>query len=443
MFFDDPTPAEQQADIRAKIAFIAPKTADDVKLMAAGLKTWGDLHELVFLDWAAPFGRWKAKALWTRTRADPDALIEVAERHKREAEKRGRFQPRTAAEVERMPIPAYRVKGVLPAEGLAVIYGASGSGKSFLATAVAAAIGEGSPFFGHPTVAAEVLYVALEGEVGYRGRVQAWRLHHGRPMPERLAFLLQRFNLTNATDVFDLAATCPPGCVVIIDTLNRAAPGLDENSSKDMGAVIEGAKNLQRSLGGLVVLVAHTGKDTSKGVRGHSSLFAALDAAILVTREGAVRRWKVDKAKDGKDGEQHGFRLEVVELGFDQEGDPVSSCVAIPDASSGPPKPLSGYRQLGLATLHEAATNGVIDEGGAFVGVPLAEWRTAFYRNCPAENEDAKRKAFKRAREDLIELGLIAVHDNVYRFSGPQSDATNAVIAATLAVKRDKRGTLA
>ena len=72
----------------------------------------------------------------------------------------------------------------------------------------------------------------------------------------------------------------PPGAVVFLDTLNRAAPTADENSSKDMGEILSAAKLLQSLINGLVVLVHHTGKDATKGLRGHSSLFAALDAAV-------------------------------------------------------------------------------------------------------------------------------------------------------------------
>src|SRR5690606_31022552 len=84
--------------------------------------------------------------------------------------------------------------------------------------------------------------------------------------------------------------------VVIIDTLNRAAPGMDENSSVDMGHAIHAAKLIQQGLGGLVLLVHHSGKDAAKGMRGHSSLYAALDAASEVKRSGPDRVWSLAKA---------------------------------------------------------------------------------------------------------------------------------------------------
>jgi hypothetical protein len=444
--FDPPRLADHSASFRDVLAYIPPRGDDDVRLVAAGLKTWGELYEPLFLDWAKSFGRYKAKQLWAKTKADPDALEEVALRHLQALEHRKRFQPLTAAELALRPAPEYRIKGVLPAQGLAVIYGASASGKSFLATAFAAAIAEGEPIFDCITSPAPVLYVGLEGEAGYRGRALAWQRHNGRQMSDGVRFLLQPFRLSEATDVADLAQLCPPGCAIFVDTLNRAAPAIDENSSKDMGVVIDRAKQLQAATGGVVVLIAHTGKDPTKGLRGHSSLFAAIDAAILVSREGDARRWKVDKAKDGKDGIEFGFRLHIVKLGIDVDGDPVSSCVVVPDptAVGQEAKPLSGNRQLAHAMLHKTAPDhGVLAADGSFKGVPVEAWRAAFYEASTADNDAAKRKAFGRARADLIEMGMIAVEDEHYRFDGANAEITNQLIASNLAGQRHNTGTLA
>ena len=116
---------------------------------------------------------------------------------------------------------------------------------------------------------------------------------------------------------------------------NRAAPGMDENDSKSMGEVIGAAKAIQAELGGLVLLVHHSGKDATKGLRGHSSLHAALDAAVEVSRDGDRREWKMNKAKDGEDGEARPFRLDVVEVGTDEDGEPITSCVIVPEENAG------------------------------------------------------------------------------------------------------------
>lgn len=446
MFFDGAAPlAQSQHEMRDLLAFIKPKNVEDVRMVAAALKTAGDRYHDVFLEWAKTFGRFKAKQHWERVRPDPDALIEVAERQTAAARRRDRFKPRTAADLQAMPPPPSRIKGVFPAEGFAVVYGYSGSAKSFLCTTAAAAIAAGERFFGHATRAAPVLYVALEGEGGYRGRTLAWERHHGRAFPADVRFSIEPFSLIDAQDVADLAAICPPGVVIIIDTMNRAAPGADENSSRDMGAIIEGAKNLQRLTTGLVILVAHTGKNAEKGLRGHSSLFAALDAAILVERNGASRTWRIDKAKDGEDGAIHGFHLKSVSIGTDEDGDELTSAVVVPEDLPTIPisKPITGYRKIALDAFHEAANNaGMLAPDGSFIGVPLAAWREEFNRRSTQDSDDAKRKAFSRAREDLVEMGMIAVDNDVYSKGGPNAAAENSTIAAFLAARRDMSGTL-
>ena len=245
-----------------------------------------------------------------------------------------RYKLLGADDLRNLPPLAWRVRGVLPAVGLAGLYGPSASGKSFLALDIAAAIAEGSRWFDCRVESAPVVYAALEGEGGFKLRVAAWETHKGRALPAGLAMVLQPFKLTEPQDVKDVAAVVPAGAVVILDTLNRAAPTADENSSKDMGEILSAAKQLQSLISGLVVLVHHTGKDATKGLRGHSSLFAALDAAVEVSRDGDRREWKVAKSKDGQDGNAHPFKLQIETLGTDDYGDAITSCVVVRDTAA-------------------------------------------------------------------------------------------------------------
>ena len=237
-------------------------------------------------------------------------------------------------ELRNLPPLAWRVHGVLPAVGLAALYGPSASGKSFLAFDMAAAIAEGQHWFDCRVEPAPVVYAALEGEAGLKLRALAWEASRGRTLPDGLHMMLQPFKLTETQDVIDLAAVVPPGAVVFVDTLNRAAPTADENSSRDMGEILEAAKRLQAVAGCLVVLIHHTGKDSTRGLRGHSSLFAAMDAAIEVSRDGDRREWKVAKSKDGQDGERHPFKLAVEVLGTEATGEEITSCVVVRDTAT-------------------------------------------------------------------------------------------------------------
>ena len=98
-----------------------------------------------------------------------------------------------------------------------------------------------------------------------------------------------------------------------------------------MGQILEAANQLQTLTGGLVVLIHHTGKDATKGLRGHSPLFARMDAAIEVSRDGDRHSWRVEESKDGRDGDVHAFKLQIETLAIDEHGDAVTSCVVVPD----------------------------------------------------------------------------------------------------------------
>lgn len=247
-----------------------------------------------------------------------------------------RYRLMRADEVVDAPPLHWLVRGVLPAAGLAALFGASGSGKSFLALDLCAAVAAGWPeWFACRVKSAPVVYVALEGEAGFSQRVKAWQLHHGRYLPESLRFVMQTLDLRNPDDIAEIAeavnAAGAAGGLLVIDTLNRAASGADENSVVDMGAIIAAAKDLQARLGGMVLLVHHSGKDATKGLRGHSSLHAALDAAIEVSRTDDRRNWRIAKAKDGEDGKAHPFKLEVVKIGEHDDGEAITSCVVVAD----------------------------------------------------------------------------------------------------------------
>ncbi|MFY9182674.1 MAG: AAA family ATPase [Limnohabitans sp.] len=116
-----------------------------------------------------------------------------------------RFKLLTSGDLAELPPLRWLVRGVLPSQGLAGLYGPSASGKSFLALDLCAAVAEGRPWFGNRTQAAPVVYCALEGEGGIRLRAQAWEMHKGRKLPDSLRFVLQPFKLTEAQDVQDLA----------------------------------------------------------------------------------------------------------------------------------------------------------------------------------------------------------------------------------------------
>ncbi len=332
-----------------------------------------------------------------------------------------RFALNTTPEIIMQSLQPHRVKGIFPKTGIAAIFGPSGSGKTFVKLSMAGAISAGLDWFGHRTKPGPVICVELEGEGGLRNRILAYLTTHGSGSLDGVRYVTQNMDLRTADVEGLIEAIKAAGLespTIFIDTLNRAAPGADENSSSDMGLVIAGLKRLQAATNGLVVLVHHTGKDATKGMRGHSSLFAALDAAIEVTRNGDdMRAWKLAKSKDGEDGKSYGFSLQVIGLGEDEDGDPITSCVVEPDGSSlvpgGTSAALPALDRKGVAALEvlhslyeqqlSASTEGLASPDR--IVVPYSDW-------CAAMRGMRKNRA-SEGRADVIKKGYAKV-DGVY-----------------------------
>ncbi|WP_298128228.1 AAA family ATPase [Brevundimonas sp.] len=312
-----------------------------------------------------------------------------------------------------IPPIQWRVKGLLPTTGLAAIYGPSGSGKSFLALDLAFAIASGEDWFGRRSVRCPVTFVMLEGEAGLHNRVVAWEKHHGKSTPTDFAAIVQPFGLMVDQDLADLGCVLPDDGVVIIDTLNRAAPAADENSSADMGKILHGAKRLQEVTGGLVVLIHHTGKDTSKGLRGHSSLYAALDAGVEVERTAAGRSWRVGKAKDGEDGTSVPFVLRRIVLEVDMDGDDVSSCVVDRDGDNlcPPSMPSGKNQQTALRAVREllrtASTIGKAGSGAPTRCVSFEEGKAAIASALEDVVPNKRNNRAKDLLDKLVQLGFL------------------------------------
>lgn len=324
----------------------------------------------------------------------------------------------SAEDFQNLPDLDWLVKNVIPASGLACIFGQSGVGKSFNALALAAAVALGLAWFSHPTRQCGVVYVALEGKEGFRRRIRAWEIHHDRKFPVGVGFLVEAFSLDSDDDVGRLAATIREwggAGLVIIDTLNKAAAGADENSSSDMGRLIGAAAALQRLIDGVVLLIHHPGKDSSRGLRGHSSLIAALDTVIELERDGSRHYWTLVKSKDGQDGITHAFDLSVVEIGQDDSDKAITSC-AVTELEGGREFP----RQVGprgtnqkmiFAGFHEALRKHQMlaagTEQGWPEGIPFDEAVNELKGVLVSVDQNHRQIRTKEALEKLVENGYL------------------------------------
>jgi len=317
------------------------------------------------------------------------------------------------------------IKGLLPKEGMGVVYGRPGCGKSLVVLDISLRTAAGMAWRGLKTKPCPVSYIASEGGGAFANRVVSWCAEYGAPCPPGFRFSTAMLNLrSDETDALALIQDVQihqPGCgLVVIDTLSRNIAGGNENAAEDMGAFVNLCDRISKELRCLVLIVHHTGKDEARGARGHSLLLGAVSTEIEITRkQGEPGAIKVTKQRDGADGAEYGFVLKAAALGTDEDGDPVTSAVAIDaDAPKRKPRPQGRIQEL----VHDAFYQFVLDHGEpnpAGTGFPEsgrvrvvdfeAFLQFAAGRVTAASPSEA-RKAVRRAITRLMERHVLAMN---------------------------------
>lgn len=202
--------------------------------------------------------------------------------------------------------PTWLIRGFLPAQGTVMLYGPSGSYKSFLALEWALSLAYGEPgSWEMAPVKHDVLFIAGEGPIATaKKRWPAWRQHRDIEfINDHRFFILDRVPAFTDSERWedvkaDLAHLNVKPALVVIDTMARLLTGLDENSAKDVTMVTNFAESLSRHYECLVLVVHHTGKDEKKGARGSSAFQANMDSLLSTTKKHGGMELRVKKHKD-------------------------------------------------------------------------------------------------------------------------------------------------
>jgi len=247
------------------------------------------------------------------------------------------FQLVHASDVREAEDTADFVEDLLVEQGASVIYGPSNTGKSFWALELGAAVADGRHFMGLETDRGAVIYVSLEGETGAKNRIHALRKANRLLDDSPLYLCFAQLSMLSERDVEKVLSTVSEAAelsgikvkLVIIDTLSRSIPGGNENEGKDMGKLINSVDRIRAQSGAHVALIHHTGKNENNGARGHSSLRAAVDTEIKISRssDSEVSHVKVTKQRDMPKNSSMAFRLNSLHLGTNRRGKPITSCI--------------------------------------------------------------------------------------------------------------------
>jgi len=318
------------------------------------------------------------------------------------------------AQMISMPAPQWLIRDVLQRRTAGLLFGKSNVFKSFTAIDLGLAVATGRPWHGQPTEQGNVVFVATEGANGVgRLRVPGWFDHYQIPATERRAFLYPEeiaLDRKESVDEFIRELTgAGTFSLIVLDIFAGTMLG-SEIEDTTARAWVNSVQRLIRELGVTVLTVAHTGWHDETRARMHTHFWGSFDTRLKVEGDKDKRTacLTVNRHKDADSSGEWGFSLSAS----------CGTLIPILDDSVAAQKQVK-WRQVHKTAL--AALNAVISERGATKtgpGWPLEPvvaadaWKDVCPDLSTKGTPDARRMAFTRARDFLLEVGAIQMRED-------------------------------
>jgi AAA domain len=322
---------------------------------------------------------------------------------------------------------SWLVHNMLGAGEMSAFYGPPGCGKGVIIEDMALHIAAGLDWHGRATSRGAVVYIALERKKLVERRAIAFRETHGL---QNLPFAIVGgvYDFRQPATANQIAAICgqveeatsETVVLLVVDTVSRALAGGDENSPKDMGALVMTSGLIQQICPSVHVLwVHHIPHDTDR-LRGHGALLGAVDTTISVSNGSAIRTAKVVKANDSEEGQSIAFTIESVEIAPDGTTAPIAVPADTTASKAATAKrKLPDRAKLGL----DALTDALIGHGRPApqsLGLPngikvvsLDQWREELCCRDVIDRESKNPwRDFSRIKDQLAARSCIGVRDD-------------------------------
>ena len=325
------------------------------------------------------------------------------------------------------------IDGILEQNTTCTLFGASGSGKSFVAMDWACCVATGTDWHGQEVEPGPVFYIVGEGLNGFRRRLKVWAKTNGVSLEGKPFHLLKHPVQLSSSESVDCLSETIAGlvsadkpCMIVIDTLARSFGDGDENSNADVNKLMSKIDaNLRIPFNASVVLVHHSGNSDKDRARGASALKAAMDHEYRVDkRASGLRVLQCTKMKDGPEDFEFHFQIEGVSL---SDGGSAGALVPLDvptnkkAASEKLTKPaITCYQVLGKITdpFGIPPSPELVAAEGMFAPALVVHedhWKqAAIDAGISTGLADSQRTAFARAIKKLVDANRVGKHGDYY-----------------------------
>lgn len=192
-------------------------------------------------------------------------------------------------EMYAFPQPAYLVMKVLLTIGLSLLFGMSGTGKTFATLNIALSVAHGISWMERRVKKGIVWYINTEGNTTFGRRIQAWYMEHPDLSPTS-NFRVIPWSLDlreNFSDLLDTIAVLKEEnekpSLIIFDNFSMCGAGINQNLQEEVSPVLRTLNDLAQEQECHVMVIHHTNKEDD--INGTMAFRNHVDTMIQLKKE--------------------------------------------------------------------------------------------------------------------------------------------------------------